>query len=358
MSKRITALTLTMILVLTVALVGCSKKLEPKEAATTAATQAMTMTSYAMTSKFTINDLSFTSTETQNDPSVGMVVNMLKNAEMTLDGLYQKDPMQTEMTLGIKLKGDMAMEFSIPMVMTQDKMYVKIPSIPFFPMPESIVGKFLVLDLKELAEESGTEFNPASMDQAKAQKFSNEVVDAVLAEYDASYFTDIAPKDAALPEGIDAKQVVQFKVTNDNFQQAATTFINKALPKVLDIMSKEEYADMLQVEKSEIDKFKSELASNSGEVAKDLEEAKKYLKVNQFDLNTAINADNFPVYQSLNANVDFNDPETKENIKLSVTGSGQYTKINEKQTFVIGIPSGDQVITMDQLEQEMSNLGY
>ncbi|MDP4099246.1 hypothetical protein OIN60_21240 [Paenibacillus sp. P96] len=358
MSKRIAALMLTMILVLTVALVGCSKKMEPKEAATTAATQATTMKSYAMSSKFTINELSFTSPEAQSDPSMDMALNMLKNAEMTVDGVYQLDPMQTEMTVGIHLKGDMAMDFTIPMVLTQDKMYVKIPSIPFFPMPEGIVGKFLELDPKELAEQTGEEFNPAAMDQAKAQQLSNEVINAIMAEYDASYFTDIDPKDAALPEGIDAKQVVQFKVTNDNFQAAATTFVNKALPKVLDIMSKDEYAGLMQIEKSEIEDLKSELASNSSEVTTGIEEAKKYLKVNQFDLNTAINKDNFPVYQSLNAKLDFNDPETKQNVKLSVTGSGQYTKINEKQTFAIGIPSGDQVVTMDQLQEQMSKAGY
>ncbi|MFB5679210.1 hypothetical protein ACE3NQ_30255 [Paenibacillus terreus] len=358
MSKRIAALTLTMILVLAVALVGCSKKMAPKEAATAAATQATTMTSYAMTSKFTINDLSMASSDGQSDPDFETAANLLKNAEITLDGVYQKDPMQTELTLGIHLKGDMSMDFTIPMIATKDKMYVKVPKIPFYPIPDTVVGKFLELDPAELAKESGTEFNAGMMDQAKAQKFSNEVMNAILAEYADSYFVDVDPKNAGLPEGVDAKQVVQFKVTNDNFQEAATTFINKALPKVLDIMSKEEYADMLQVEKSEIDKFKSELASNSGDVTKDLEEAKKYLKVNQFDVNTAINKDNFPVYQSLNANVDFNDPDTKQNVKLSVTGSSQYSKINEKQTFANEIPSGDQVITMDQLQQEMSKIGY
>ena len=67
------------------------------------------------------------------------------------------------------LKGDMGMTFNIPMVMTAEKLYVKVPNIPFFPIPENVVGKFLELDLKELAEQEGTEWNPDAMDAAKTQ---------------------------------------------------------------------------------------------------------------------------------------------------------------------------------------------
>ncbi|KAF6601733.1 hypothetical protein H6F38_33280, partial [Paenibacillus sp. EKM208P] len=88
---------------------------------------------------------------------------------------------------------------------------------PFYPLPQDVVGKFLVIDPQELAKQSGQEFNPAAMDQEKSQKFANEVIAAIMNEYDqATYFFDIDPKDAKLPQGVEAKQVVQFKITNDN----------------------------------------------------------------------------------------------------------------------------------------------
>ena len=117
----------------------------------------------------------------QTDPTMTQFMSMLKDAQLNVTGVYQSEPMQTEMTLGIELKGDMGMTFNIPMVMTAEKLYVKVPNIPFFPIPENVVGKFLELDLKELAEQEGTEWNPDAMDAAKTQKLSNEVMDAVLA---------------------------------------------------------------------------------------------------------------------------------------------------------------------------------
>ena len=44
------------------------------------------------------------------------------------------------------------------------------------------------------------------------------------------------------------------------------------------------------------------------------------------------------MYQDVVLNVDFNDPETNENVKLAVKGSTQYNNINAKQEFKIGIP--------------------
>ncbi|WP_028591799.1 hypothetical protein [Paenibacillus massiliensis] len=353
MNRKLTTLAMCALLVFMLALVGCAKKQEPKELINSVVEKTSTMTSYEMATKLTINDLSFTSPALENDPTAGMMMSMLKDAELTVNGVYQLEPAQTEVTVGIHLKGDMATELTIPMVVTQDKMYVKIPRIPMLPMPETVVGKFLELDLKELAEQSGGEFTAGSVDQVQAQKLVNELSTAVLAEYDQdTYFKDIDPKDAALPEGVNAKQVVQFSVTNDNVQEALNIFITKALPNVLDILAKEEYKELLQGDQAEIVKAKEELQANSGEITKQLDELKKSLKVNQFDVNTAVNSDDLPIYQEMKANLEFNDAESQSNVKVAFTGTSQYSKINEKQTFVIGIPTGDDVITMEEFQQQ------
>ncbi|MNC73481.1 hypothetical protein D3C75_1246910 [compost metagenome] len=51
-----------------------------------------------------------------------------------------------------------------------------------------------------------------------------------------------------------------------------------------------------------------------------------------------------------------NDPATKDNVKLSVTGYTQYNKINAKAAFKVGIPTADQVLTMEQLQQKMQTV--
>lgn len=351
-----------LLLTAAVILPGCANKEQaPKEALKSAAVKATTLKSYEMKSKVVINNLTIDAPANgESDATTAQVLSMLKNAEVTIDGVYQADPMQTEMTLVLNLKGDMTMSFNIPMVMTAEKMYIKVPSIPFLPLPETVVGKFVELDLKKLAEQQGTEFNPASMDTQKMQKLSNEVLDTLLGEYDdQKYFSDIKPKDAALPEGVEAEQVVQFKITNDNVKEALTIFVNNALPKIIDIVGKPEYKEMLNIKDTDLAKVKEELQSSDSraEFDKSLADLGTYLTINQFHMNTAINKDDFPVYQDLLMDIKVNDPDKGENLSLSLNASNQYSKINEKQTFTIGIPQGENVITMDQLEQEFGSMG-
>ncbi|MFD2408281.1 hypothetical protein HQN87_31045 [Paenibacillus tritici] len=349
-----------LLLTAAVILPGCAKKEEPKEALTSAAAKATAMKSYEMKSKVVINDLTIDTGTNEADASTGQILSMLKNAELTIDGVYQAEPMQTELTTVLNLKGDMAMSFTVPMVMSGQKLYVKVPSIPFLPIPETIVNKFVEVDLKKLAEEQGTEFNPAQMDAQKVQKLSNEVMNTLLGEYDeAKYFNNIKPKDAGLPEGVDAKQVVQFQVTNDNVKEALTILVNNALPKIMDILSKDEYKDLLQVDPADLAKAKEELQSSEAraEFDKSLADLNKYLTINQFHLNTAVNKDDYPVYQDMLMDIKVNDPEKGENVTLSMNASNQYSKINEKQTFKIGIPQGDDVITLEELQQQFGGMG-
>ncbi|MCL6606179.1 MAG: hypothetical protein K6T94_25210 [Paenibacillus sp.] len=349
-----------LLLTAAVILPACSSKQEPKEALKAAATKATTMTSYEMKSKFVINNLTIDEGSAESEAMTTQVLSMLKNAEIMVDGVYQADPMQTEATMVLNLKGDMAMSFTVPMVVTPEKVFIKIPSIPFFPLPETLVGKFLELDMKELAEQGGTEFSPATIDTQKAQKLSNEVVDTLMAEYDETkYFKNIDPKDAKLPEGVDAKQVVQFQVTNDNIKEAITILVNDALPKIIDIVGKEEYKDMLQIDAADLAKAKEELQSGEArtELDKGLADLGKYLTINQFQFNTAINKDDFPVYQDLVMDIKVTDPDKGTNVGLSMTGSNQYSKINEKPAFKIGIPQGDDVVSMEELQEQFGVMG-
>lgn len=364
MTKRMGALLLTLLLTVSLALTACSSKQEPKEALKTAAANASKLTSYEMSSNFTINELSYKPGDaSQTDQSMTQFMSMLKDAQLNVTGVYQSEPMQTEMTVGIELKGDMGMTFNIPMVMTKEKMYIKVPNIPFFPIPENMVGKFIEFDLKKLAEQEGTEFNPDALDAAKTQKLSNEIMDAVLGEYDESkFFKNLDTKDAKLPEGVDAKQVVQFSVNNDNVKEAVTVLVTKALPKVMDIVSKEEYRDMLQLSQADIDKAKEDLKiseADQAEMTKDLDKLKNVLTINTFNIDFALDKNDFPVYQKMVADMLIKPEDTKDEMKLAFTGSNTYTKINEKPEFKINIPTGDDVITMEEFEQLMnSSYGY
>lgn len=358
MSSRkfyVSALVLLMSVVLVLS--GCNAKKEPKEALSSAAVQALKMDSYVLNNQIKIVDFSFDASMSEAS-EMNAVFSMLKDAEINVHQIYQKEPMQTEATLEVKLTGDMSTTITIPFVMTKDSIYVKIPKIPFLPMPDNVVGKFLVMDLKELAEASGEEINMDLFNPDKTQKLSGEISSAILAEYDsATYFKNVAPKDVTLPDGFQAKQVVQFNVTNDNVKEAVSILINKALPKVLDILGKEEYRSLLNLEQEDLDQAKKELQEgNQDELGQALDEMKDYLTVNKFTVNTAIDKKNYPSYTDLNADVEINNPDTNEKMKLALQVTSTFSKINEKAAFTIGIPT--DTITMEEFQEQMGGLGY
>lgn len=358
MSKKLWTSCLLVMLSVVLVLSGCSSKKEPKEALSSAAVKALEMNSYVLENQIKILDFSVEGTEEMESPEVGAVLSMFKNAEINIKQIYQKDPIQTEATLEVKLTGDMTTTITIPLVITPEKLYVKIPSIPFLPMPESVTGKFLELDLKELAEQAGEEFNPDMLNPEKSQKLGTELMGALFAEYESgAYFSNIDPKEAALPEGFKAKQVVQFAITNENVKEAVTILVNQALPKMLDILSKEEYRSMLQLTPEELKQAKKELQEgNQDELGKALDEMKNNLQINKFTVDTAIDENNYPAYYNVQADVAVNDPDTQTNVKVAVQMTSRFTQINEKPAFEIGIPT--DTLTLEQLQEEMGQYGY
>lgn len=334
---------------------GSSADKEPKEALQAATGQLAALTSYEVETKMVINNLTIdVPAESADMGMTTQVLGMLRDAEFTVSGVYQAEPMQTEMTLVLNLKGDMAMTFTIPMIMTSEKLYVKIPSIPMVPLPENLVNKFVELDFRELAELEGIEYRPDMFDPQTSQQLMNDLSGAVLGEYDQqTYFENVKPSDAVLPEGVSAEQVVRFQVTNNNVKDAIVILFKQALPKMIDVLSKEEYKDLLQLDDTQLAEAKENLQSeeNLAEMEADLEELDRYLTINQFQVNTAIDSNDFPVYQDVIMDILINDPDDGTTVGLAMTGSNHYKSINKQVEFPIGIPSGENVVTMEELEQ-------
>ncbi|MCM3703574.1 hypothetical protein [Paenibacillus macerans] len=312
--KRFYMFVLLVMMSLVAVLSGCTAEKEPKEVLSSAALHALGMDSFALESRIKISDLTVNAKSL--NPNIGAILSALPNAEINIRQIYRKEPMQTEGQLEIKLAGKVATTITAPFVMTKEKLYLQVPSIPFLPMPKSVTGKFVELDRQELAKQNVEGLSSDLLDPEKTQKLGAELAVAVLGEFEpAPYFKTIDPKEAELPEGVKAKQVVRFEVTNDTAAEAATKVIHNMLPKVLD-----------------------------------------HLQIHQFTVNTAIAGDNYPVYQVLNADVEFNDAQTKDNVKAALQATSTYSHINEKPEFAIGIP--EDTITLDKFKEEMRSFGY
>ncbi|BFH10462.1 hypothetical protein WJ0W_004848 [Paenibacillus melissococcoides] len=326
---------------------GCgAKAAAPRAAVEGAFAKALELKSYGFETSIVIDDLQINAASA-TDPNAQMVMSMLKNAELKISGAVQQEPLQLEANLEVKLQGDMAMTFTLPLVMTEDKMWIKVPNIPMLPMPTEIVGKFIEFDLKQLAEESG-EPMPTAADMKTMQNASNDLVKAVLGKFDEkAFFVNVDKKEAALPEGLDVNQVVKFNVNNENFDQFATTLVKEALPAAFDALNKDEYLKLFDLEKADIEEAKKEIATDENELKKGIAEIKETMKINELSLLTAINKDQYPTYQRAVVNLEFTEDGDK--VKIAAKMTNQYTNINKPVEFKIGKPA--DAITMDQLEE-------
>lgn len=355
MTRRFLLSIFVLFMSVTLILTGCGAQKEPKEALKNAAAAALNMDSYVSKSHIKITDLTL---DASAFAGVGEIYSMLKDSDITLTQVYQKEPMQTQASLEVKLKGDFSGTITFQYVMTQDKIYVKVPKIPFLPIPDKVVGKFVAVDLNELKNTGLGNFNAELLDTDKTQRFVAELADVILTEYDSeTYLKDIPTKEIELPEGIEAKQVVQFYIDNDNLREALTTLVNHVLPQALDIVAKDEYRKLLQFTPKEIEKAKKELAElDQEEFQKDLDDVQKDLIIHKFYVNTAIDKNDYPAYQEAVADIEFKDPDTGEEVKLVMEVKTEFTSINEKPEFSVGIPQN--TITVQEFVQEMTELGY
>ncbi|MFC5471053.1 hypothetical protein ACFPPD_20395 [Cohnella suwonensis] len=345
MGFAIVAVLLSVVLVLS----GCTKSKSPKDALQASMTKSSEIKSYNFKGSLKIEDLDIPE-DAMAEEGAAQGVNMLKNAEMSWTGAYKSDPMTLELNLQLALKGDLAITFNVPIIMTQEKVWVKVPNIPMLPIPEDIIGKFVELDLKKLAEDAGQEM--PSMDIGKSQQFSNDLMGIIFKHIDEKqYLSDIKAEDAGIPDSVDAKQVVQFHVDQTQIEPFVNTVIEKIAPEVIDLLSKnEEYRKLFQITQEDLDTAKKELAdADKGEIKDGLAEMKKELKKLDIKANIGIDKNEFPIYTDATIAANVESEELTGGVTLRVVS--EMSNINKEVKFENEIPSGDNVITMDELEE-------
>jgi hypothetical protein len=342
----------TVCMILTVALVlaGCSSNKSPKDALQSSMTKSADIKSYSFQGSMKVEDLKIPA-QGADAASAGMIMNMLKSADVSWTGAYKADPMQMELKLSVALKGDMSINVNVPLIMTKDKIWIKIPNTPFFPIPQNLQNKFVELDLKKLAAESGQPV--PNIDPGKSQKMANDVFGIVFKNVDEKqYLSDVKAKDAGLPEEADVKQVVQFKLTKDQVEPFVKTVIEKIAPEIIDLFSKnEEYRNMLQLKPADLDQAKKDLEKAKGQdLSKSMAEFKKTVKSLEVIANIGIDKQDYPTYSDIHVKTDFD--------VAGQTGSAAFKAISElkdiNKDVKLEYPGGPKdAVSMDQFQQEM-----
>lgn len=325
-AKKITVLLLAVILIV---IAGCSSGKPPKEALTAAMAKNAEANSYKLKMSLGLDELVIPqNAEVQAEAAAAAaMVGMLKGAAINIDAVYKKDPMRMDMNVEIVIPGDMEMKLTVPMIMTQDLLYVKIPQTPMLPLPETVTGKYIKIDLKELAAQQGG----AEIDMAEQQKLGKELGEALLKHFDErTYFSEPKAEDAGLPAKLKADQIVAVEVNESNYAQTVDTVVEKVLPEIIDLLlNNEAYLKSLQLQKADIEKFKSELEANKAEM---LNVLKNDVKVNQLKLTGAIK-DGYLVYQAGQVNIEAKDKATGQQVSLGLHFDANITDIDKEVTF-------------------------
>ncbi|WP_018753767.1 hypothetical protein [Paenibacillus sanguinis] len=345
MFKRSVTITLLFAFALMLIAPGCTGQKAAKDALSLAVSKIVEADSYVLESQIEVLsvelDLETAEKEVEEAEPTGsselsawsILLPWLKDADIRVRQIYHKEPAQAEALLEIKLQGKMAITVTIPLIITPDKLYVQLPSTPLLPMPEELAGQFITLDFKELAQQSGqaaTELPQVSA--GEVQNLGSIFMAALLAGYDGdTYFKYVGVEQAALPEEVPAKQVVQFAVSNNEAKQAREVLKGQVLPEVRSIWEQKGYP------------FMPEALADA-------------LVINTVTVHTAIDEQNYPVYTSGEMDLTLDAPNAQESARIVLRLTRQYSQINEQPPFEIGIPTNP--ISTKQWQEAMHSFGY
>lgn len=341
------AVLLAVVLAATLALTACGQKLSPKEAMEGALSASMEMKSFTFDSSLVINELKLP--QGASDAAGLLVPDMLRNLSVDIRGAYVRDPMQMELNLKLTIPGDLALTVEIPFILTEDKMYVRIPDIPILPLGDA-AGRFVEFDLAEMMEGEGGLLPALNVEVQR--KFSSEALGILFKHLDGEgYFRELKKDEIeGLPADLKADRYVMFSVTRDNFDTLLMIALEKVVPELTDlILQSEEYRSMLQVTEDELQEFKETMGADVLEdFRENLEDAKEKLQSFDFSITGAIEGEHM-VYQKLNASAEFT--EEGEPGAIGFTFDIRYDNINKDVTFEHGIP--EDAMTMEEFEQSL-----
>ncbi|BBI30703.1 hypothetical protein [Cohnella abietis] len=344
----------SILLVFAIVLSGCTKETSPKKALQESLSKSADLKSYSFKGQMKIEDFNFPDEEMEAGEAA-YILNLFKSAELSWTGAYRADPMMTEINLQFALQGDLAVTFKIPIIITAEKVWVKVPNIPMLPIPEEITGKFIEFDLKKLEEMAGEKL--PTMDVSKSQKFVKEITDIVFKHIEEEkYLSSVKVKEAGLPaDVVDVKQVVQLHLDQSQIEPLFTTIVDKIAPEVLDLLSKnKEYLELTQLKQEDLDDAKKALAEvKDGEIAEGFAEIKKELKKLDFKVNYGFDKKNYPVYTDASFSMAIESEEATGSFGFKVVS--QLSDINKEVKFE-GEPKGDNVISMEQLLEQMGGM--
>lgn len=280
--------------------------------------------------------------EMMQDPDMAMIADALKDIKVDMKGAYKKDPLQFEATIDVHVKGQVNQTFSMPMVMTQDKMWIKFPETDLMPLPEEIKGKFIEMDLAAMNAEMGQ-----VIDLETQMNLSKELTSAMIEKLGAQFYEEVPTSSVKAPAGIDVNKVIKFEITNEDLEPFMNIVINDLLPKVLEIMQDPAYQEALGLTEEDAAMMSEGFDTSGIDIPSMIAELSKFLSINKLEELIVITQDNYIGYDVFKLDLTINALGQKYGFKMGY--DLEKSKVNEAVNFTYGIPSGADVVPYEKL---------
>ena len=288
------------------------------------------------------------------DFETGLIFEALKNIQVNMSGAYVKDPMQLEMLLELVISKELGLAFELPIIMTNDEIYFKLPNSDLLGLPEELNDKYIYMNLNELAEMSPEDAAALDMElQFELSKMVNEIVTKHL----SGFYSHVDVDSVEYTAHKDAQKAIKFEISNETIEPFIQILFEDIMPEMLELMQDPEYAAAFGLTAEDLELLVGadlSLDFESKEFKEMLQQLQEALTIHDLSSHIFINKNNVATDHLFNVDVDVT--LEGETIGINVGSNLTKSKINEKVSFKQPIPAKEDTITLDELMEYLFEL--
>lgn len=280
----------------------------------------------------------------EEDAELGAIFSIFEDIDVSMTGAYQLDPMLFKANVAVTLKGDLNVTLNMPIIMTEDKMWMKFPDTPFLPVPEEIAGKYIEFDMAELSELSGQPVPTVNMDLQT--EFAIAIQDLFFDHFAKDFYKEVSKAEVGFENNNDVEKVVKFELSERTLASFIDVLFNNFMPDFIELLSTPGYAEALGLTAEDLALMQEDLPELVGvNIEEMVSEINNFIKINDLTQYDVIHKDKYILSTIANIDVEMIDGEEPFGFKLSF----DLNKSNVNKPVQIAIPDESQVVPFSEL---------
>ena len=346
MLKRWGLAGMAVLMAVSATLAACNAKKSPEELLRRAAEKFRDIQSYTFAGSLQMEGM--TPLPGGGDAGFTAPPNQPFQMEISWNGVYRADPMLAEADVNIRFTSGMEIAVSLPVVVNRDKIWIRVPDVPFLPFPREAVGQFIEIDQRMLAEEQDAPLEPQDLGALKP--LYPDLVGVIFKHLDGNaYFTVLSKKEAVLPGEADVRDVVRMRVGKEQLRPIVETLVRQIAPEAVDLMGREEYRRLHGIDPSVLAEMKRELEEYAEtELQQDLQRIERLPDPFTVIADVGMNREGYVTWLDITVDAGFQDARDRPG-RFRLRAKSELAGINAEPQFRYGEPR--DALTVEELMQ-------